>query len=140
MTLSPSASVGYGAPSMRPWPSPTSTSTFPPARSSASLGPDGANQSTLIRMLATVLTPDAGDAEVFGHSVTREAALVTPRIGYMSQRFSMYPDLSVSENLNFFATIRGVSRADRRTRSKALLESMGLAEFLIGRLSSCPVA
>jgi len=80
-------------------------------------------------MLATVLTPDAGDAEVFGHSVTREAALVTPRIGYMSQRFSMYPDLSVSENLNFFATIRGVSRADRRTRSKALLESMGLAEF-----------
>jgi ABC-2 type transport system ATP-binding protein len=93
------------------------------------LGPDGAGKSTLIRMLATVLTPDAGDAEVFGHSVTRERDLVTPRIGYMSQRFSMYPDLSVAENLEFFATIRGVSRAERRTRSEALLEGMGLDEF-----------
>ena len=93
------------------------------------LGPDGAGKSTLIRMLATVLVPDAGDATVFGHSVVRERDRVTPRIGYMSQRFSMYPDLSVAENLDFFATIRGVGRADRRTRAKALLEGMGLDEF-----------
>jgi len=93
------------------------------------LGPDGAGKSTLIRMLATVLAPDSGDAEVFGHSVITERALVTPRIGYMSQRFSMYPDLSVTENLEFFATVRGVSRADRRTRAKVLLEGMGLDEF-----------
>ena len=93
------------------------------------LGPDGAGKSTLIRMLATVLPPSAGDADVFGHSVTREAALVTPRIGYMSQKFSMYPDLSVEENLEFFATVRGVSRADRRSRSRSLLSSMGLDEF-----------
>jgi ABC-2 type transport system ATP-binding protein len=93
------------------------------------LGPDGAGKSTLIRMLATVLPPDAGDAEVFGRSVTRERGLVTPRIGYMSQRFSMYPDLSVAENLEFFATVRGVGRAVRRTRAKALLDGMGLAEF-----------
>ncbi|MCC6496976.1 MAG: ABC transporter ATP-binding protein [Propionibacteriaceae bacterium] len=93
------------------------------------LGPDGAGKSTLIRMLATVLSPDAGDAYVFGHSVRSEAGRVTPRIGYMSQRFSMYPDLSVAENLEFFATIRGVGRADRRTRSASLLEGMGLAEF-----------
>jgi ABC-2 type transport system ATP-binding protein len=93
------------------------------------LGPDGAGKSTLIRMLATVLAPDAGDATVFGHSVVRERGRVTPRIGYMSQRFSMYPDLSVAENLDFFATIRGVGRADRRTRAKALLEGMGLGEF-----------
>ncbi len=93
------------------------------------LGPDGAGKSTLIRMLATVLRPDSGDAEVFGHSVTTQRDLVTPRIDYMSQRFSMYPDLSVTENLEFFATVRGVSRADRRTRAKALLESMGLDEF-----------
>ena len=93
------------------------------------LGPDGAGKSTLIRMLATVLVPDDGDAEVFGHSVTAERDRVTPRIGYMSQRFSMYPDLSVSENLEFFATVRGVGKADRRTRGRALLESMGLAEF-----------
>lgn len=93
------------------------------------LGPDGAGKSTLIRMLATVLTPDQGDASVFGLSVTSRRAAVTPRIGYMSQRFSMYPDLSVAENLDFFATVRGVGRAERRERANALLESMGLAEF-----------
>ena len=93
------------------------------------LGPDGAGKSTLIRMLATVLRPDAGDAHVFGHSVISEAGKVTPRIGYMSQKFSMYPDLSVAENMEFFATIRGVSRADRRTRAATLLAGMGLDEF-----------
>jgi ABC-2 type transport system ATP-binding protein len=93
------------------------------------LGPDGAGKSTLIRMLATVLAPDEGDATVFGHSVTRARAHITGRIGYMSQRFSMYPDLSVVENLEFFATIRGVSKAERARRSSDLLESMGLAEF-----------
>lgn len=93
------------------------------------LGPDGAGKSTLIRMLATVLTPDRGAATVFGHSVTAARAQITGRIGYMSQRFSMYPDLSVAENLEFFATIRGVSKADRARRSSDLLESMGLAEF-----------
>ena len=93
------------------------------------LGPDGAGKSTLIRMLATVLTPDAGSAAVFGKSVTDQRAEVTGRIGYMSQRFSMYPDLSVAENLEFFATVRGVSRRDRSERSQRLLSSMGLAEF-----------
>src|SRR5215211_5166119 len=55
------------------------------------LGPDGAGKSTLIRMLATVLAPDTGDAMIFGKSVTRSPGQVTPRIGYMSQNFSMYP-------------------------------------------------
>ncbi len=93
------------------------------------LGPDGAGKSTLIRMLATVLSPDQGDATIFGFSVTGDRAAVTGRIGYMSQRFSMYPDLSVAENLDFFATVRGVGRAERRERASTLLESMGLDEF-----------
>lgn len=93
------------------------------------LGPDGAGKSTLIRMLATVLSPDSGDAEVFGYSVSRRASRVTPLIGYMSQHFSLYPDLSVAENLDFFATIRGVPRQLRRERADALLGGMGLAEF-----------
>jgi ABC-2 type transport system ATP-binding protein len=93
------------------------------------LGPDGAGKSTLIRMFATVLAPDAGDATVFGESVARSSRRVTPRIGYMSQRFSMYPDLTVAENLDFFATLRSVGRKDRVSRAAALLESMGLAEF-----------
>jgi ABC-2 type transport system ATP-binding protein len=93
------------------------------------LGPDGAGKSTLIRMLATTLLPDSGEADVFGLSVTRDTVAVRPRIGYMSQRFSMYPDLSVAENLDFFATVRGVAKATRRERAGRLLEAMGLAEF-----------
>ncbi|MBK8459158.1 MAG: ABC transporter ATP-binding protein [Micropruina sp.] len=102
------------------------------------LGPDGAGKSTLIRMLATVQRASSGDAFVFGSSVTREPHRVTPRLGYMSQRFSMYPDLTVAENIDFFATLRGVPRAERLTRAASLLTSMGLAEFAgrqAGRLS-----
>ena len=93
------------------------------------LGPDGAGKSTLIRMLATVLLPDAGDAEIVGFSVAHSPDRLTPRIGYMSQRFSMYPDLSVAENLEFFARVRGVPRPRRRERAAELLESMGMAPF-----------
>ena len=93
------------------------------------LGPDGAGKSTLIRMLATVLPPDGGSALVFGESVDSSPRRVTPRIGYMSQRFSMYPDLTVAENLDFFATIRAVPPTLRRDRADALLVSMGLTEF-----------
>ncbi|MFT4215594.1 MAG: ABC transporter ATP-binding protein [Micropruina sp.] len=102
------------------------------------LGPDGAGKSTLIRMLATVLRPDAGDAHVQGFSVTRQPGKVTPRIGYMSQKFALYPDLSVAENIEFFARLRGVPAAERKERSRALLTGMGLADFLdrqAGRLS-----
>ncbi len=93
------------------------------------LGPDGAGKSTLIRMLVTVCAPDGGDAQVFGASVRTDAGQVTPRIGYMPQRFCLYPDLTVAENIDFFATIRGVGPAQRRERAGRLLASMGLANF-----------
>ncbi len=93
------------------------------------LGPDGAGKSTLIRMLATVLAPDSGDAAIFGNSVRRSPGRVISRIGYMSQNFSMYPDLSVIENLNFFATLRGIGRAERGRRAVELMSAMGLVEF-----------
>jgi ABC-2 type transport system ATP-binding protein len=93
------------------------------------LGPDGAGKSTLIRMLATVLAPDSGDAIIFGHSVWHSPGRVIPRIGYMSQNFSMYPDLSVIENLNFFATLRGIDRTARGRRAVELMSAMGLVEF-----------
>ena len=102
------------------------------------LGPDGAGKSTLFRMLATVLLADAGDAEVFGASVRHAPDAVTPRIGYMSQQFCLYADLTVAENIDFFATLRGVDAPTRRTRSAELLASMGMAEFTrraAGRLS-----
>ncbi|HEX9092623.1 MAG TPA: ABC transporter ATP-binding protein [Coriobacteriia bacterium] len=93
------------------------------------LGPDGAGKSTLIRLLATVLAPTSGDATVFGASVTREARAVKSRIGYMSQAFSLYPDLTVAENLDFFAELRGVPRAEKVARARRLLEFAGLSEF-----------
>lgn len=93
------------------------------------LGPDGAGKSTLIRMLATVLSPDSGDARVFGVSVTDEPMAVKPRVGYMSQRFSLYRDLTVAENVAFFAELRGVAKSDRAERSRRALEFAGLIDF-----------
>jgi ABC-2 type transport system ATP-binding protein len=93
------------------------------------VGPDGAGKSTLIKMLATVLPPSEGDALVFGHSVAHDPHSIKSRIGYMSQRFSLYTDLTVWENLEFFAELRGVPKAERTPRSQRLLEFAGLSEF-----------
>ncbi len=93
------------------------------------VGPDGAGKSSLIKMLATVLPPSSGDALVFGHSIVSDAHAIKGRIGYMSQRFSLYGDLTVWENLEFFAELRGVPKAERRPRSERLLEFAGLTEF-----------
>jgi ABC-2 type transport system ATP-binding protein len=102
------------------------------------IGPDGAGKSTLLRMLATVLRPDAGEATVFGASVVHEPNRVTSQIGYMSQQFCLYPDLTVAENVEFFARLRGVPKADRQTRAASLLAGLGLADVTTrraGRLS-----
>jgi ABC-2 type transport system ATP-binding protein len=93
------------------------------------VGPDGAGKSTLIRMLATTLAPDGGDAYIFGKSVISDPHDVKPRIGYMSQAFSLYGDLTVAENLRFFAELRGVPRHEMASRSARLLEFSGLTEF-----------
>jgi ABC-2 type transport system ATP-binding protein len=93
------------------------------------VGPDGAGKSTLIRMLATVIKPTDGDALVFGSSVRDDARAIKPRLGYMSQRFSLYPDLTVAENLDFFAELRGVRGREKTDRAKRLLEFAGLTEF-----------
>ncbi len=93
------------------------------------LGSDGAGKSTLITMLATVQRPTKGDAWVLGESVAGSPDAIKPHIGYMSQRFSMYPDLTVAENLEFFARLRGVPRDVRRERAPRLLAQMGMAQF-----------
>lgn len=93
------------------------------------VGPDGAGKSTLIRLLATVLSPDAGDASIFGASVATRPADVKPRIGYMSQRFSLYRELSVRENVEFFADLRGVRRKERAERAESALAFAGLERF-----------
>lgn len=76
------------------------------------IGPDGAGKTTLFRLLATLLEPDAGRAEVDGCDTVREYRTIRNRLGYMPGRFSLYPDLSVEENLSFFAALFGVGVRD----------------------------
>ncbi len=73
------------------------------------IGPDGAGKTTLFRVLATLLLPDGGSARVLGLDVARELWSLRPRLGYMPGRFSLYPDLSVEENLRFFAAVFGTT-------------------------------
>ena len=72
------------------------------------IGPDGAGKSTLYKILATLLRPDSGSARVLGLDVVRDYRRLRTRIGYMPERFSLYPDLTVRENLEFFASLFGV--------------------------------
>ncbi len=91
------------------------------------VGPDGAGKTTLIRMLCGILAPTGGSARVLGFDVVREADRVKKDIGYLSQRFSLYGDLTVDENIEFFAEINGVFHYERRREE--LLEFTRLTPF-----------
>ncbi|MFH0919858.1 MAG: ABC transporter ATP-binding protein [Fibrobacterota bacterium] len=93
------------------------------------IGADGAGKSTLFDILATLLTPDTGRAVVLGLDATLNPAALRSHIGFMPQKFSLYEDLSVKENLLFFADIFGVERHERDKRLKRLLEFSRLAPF-----------
>src|SRR5436305_3662707 len=90
------------------------------------LGPNGAGKSTTIRMLCGLLDPSAGEAAVVGYNVRRSPEQVKQRIGYMSQRFSLYNDLTCWENLEFFASIYGVRGRRRTERIRQVLERVAL--------------
>lgn len=94
------------------------------------LGPDGAGKTTSIRMLCGIMEPSAGEAAVAGFDVQRQPEAVRKRIGYMSQRFSLYGDLTVAENLAFFADIYHVPKRERAARKKELLEFSRLTPFI----------
>ncbi len=93
------------------------------------IGSDGAGKTTTIRMLASIMDPSSGDAFVTGRHVCRESEAVKERIGYMSQRFGLYPDLTVQENIRFYADIYGLSRSEREEKIAALLTFSGLIPF-----------
>jgi ABC-2 type transport system ATP-binding protein len=102
------------------------------------LGPNGAGKSTTIRMLCGILDPSGGSGRVVGFDIATEAERIKERIGYMTQRFSLYEDLSVLENLSFYAGIYGVPRGRRRARVAEVLEKSGLGarqKQLAGTLS-----
>ena len=102
------------------------------------VGPDGAGKTTTMRMLCGILDPTEGEAEVAGCDLRRQPEQVKRRIGYMPQRFSLYADLTVAENLLFFANIYHVPRAERLRREQELLDFSRLAPFrarLAGDLS-----
>lgn len=92
------------------------------------LGPNGSGKSTTIRMLCGLLTPSEGDALVGGVSITKQPEKVREQIGYMSQRFSLYPDLTVLENLEFYAGVYGVVGRQFSLRSRELIERLELAD------------
>jgi len=90
------------------------------------LGPNGAGKTTTIRMLLGLLTPTAGKGTVLGFDIVKQAEQIRQRVGYVSQKFSLYPDLTVAENFDFYGGVYGVRRDTLRTRRDEILQTVGL--------------
>lgn len=102
------------------------------------VGPDGGGKSTVMRMLTAIMDPDSGEAWVAGHSVLSEGEKIKEKIGYMSQKFGLYEDLTVMENINFYADLYEVPKKERPERTGKLLGFSNLTPFkdrLAGNLS-----
>ncbi|MCI0395278.1 MAG: ABC transporter ATP-binding protein [Chloroflexi bacterium] len=93
------------------------------------VGPDGAGKTTTFRLLVGALRPDAGRGVIAGHDLLADIDRAREQIGYLPQRFSLYGDLTVAENLRFFAEVNGIPAAEWRPRRDQMLDFVGLAEF-----------
>ncbi|HJT19288.1 MAG TPA: ABC transporter ATP-binding protein [Nitrospira sp.] len=102
------------------------------------VGPDGAGKTTALRLLAGVLAPDEGSATVAGSDIVHNPEAAKARLSYMPQRFGLYEDLTVDENIRFYADVFGVTASDREPRTRRLLQAAGMQPFtsrLAGKLS-----
>lgn len=100
------------------------------------VGPDGAGKTTLIRMLCGLLKPDSGSAKLLGYDLIKDITRIKDEIGYLSQKFSLYADLSIDENIEFFAELHGVKNfKDRRNELLEFTRLEKFRNFLAGRLS-----
>ena len=102
------------------------------------VGPDGSGKTTTLRMLAGILPPDAGTVSVAGCDVARNPESAKHALSYMPQRFGLYEDLTVDENIRFYADLFGVRKSERESRSTQLLKAAGMSEFrkrMAGKLS-----
>ncbi len=93
------------------------------------LGPNGSGKSTVIRMLCGLLRPSAGTAKVLNHDIVRAAESIKNSVGYMSQQFSLYTDLTVLENLNFYSRIYGLSWRERKSRIEEVMSIVGIGPY-----------
>jgi ABC-2 type transport system ATP-binding protein len=103
------------------------------------LGANGAGKTTTIRILCGLSSPTSGRVEVAGYNVKTQPELVKKSIGYMSQKFSLYEDLSVKENIQFFAGIYGLSRNEIKERTRLLLERLDFTEVSTKLISELPL-
>lgn len=93
------------------------------------VGPDGAGKTTVMRLLCGALALDKGDVEIGGYDIRRQVERAREQIGYLAQRFALYEELTVQENLRFFAEVRGLQAAQWAPRSQEILEFVGLEAF-----------
>ncbi|MEX0599872.1 MAG: ABC transporter ATP-binding protein [Rhodothermales bacterium] len=103
------------------------------------LGANGAGKTTAIRMLTGLLTPTEGEATVAGFDVYRQTEQIKKNIGYMSQRFSLYEDLTVRENIRFYGGVYGLRKAALRDRSADLIDRLGLRDAADTRIVTLPL-
>jgi len=104
--------------------------TLEAGRTLGLIGPDGAGKTTAMRIACGLLSPDEGTARVAGLDCLTQARAMRALLGYMPQRFSLYPDLTVDENLRFFAELHGITAVERRTRREKLLAFSRLEPFV----------
>jgi ABC-2 type transport system ATP-binding protein len=103
------------------------------------IGANGAGKTTAMRMITGLLQPTSGDAEVSGFQVTKSPDQVKRRIGYMSQRFSLYEDLTVSENIRFYGGIYGLSDADISRRADEMLQELSMEQMRHAMVRELPL-